>query len=217
MDYRKGSHTVYHLEYHLGWVTKYRYHVLTGEVQLRVRELIRQICQQHEVTILKGPVSKDPIHLLISAPPHHAVSDLVQKLKGRSSRELPQEFPHLRKRYWGQHIWVRGYFGATVGQVTDEMIRDDIEHHMSESPDEKFTVDPDSFSPLQRMCAWTLVSSLAFQAAIRNLPPSGDSGLVKINARVNNNEYFLGKMRLLHNFYEEIVYGNVFSFLLFGL
>jgi len=142
MDYRKGSHTVYNIEYHLVWVTKYRYQILIGEVQLRVREIIRQICQQHDLTILKGHVSKDHLHLLVSAPPHHAVSYLVQKLKGRSSRMLQQEFPHLRKRYWGQHIWARGYFCATVGQVTDEMIKQYIEGHITQSPDEGFTLEP---------------------------------------------------------------------------
>ena len=142
MDYRKGSHTGYNIEYHLVWVTKYRYQILIGEVQLRVREIIRQICQQHDLTILKGHVSKDHLHLLVSAPPHHAVSYLVQKLKGRSSRMLQQEFPHLRKRYWGQHIWARGYFCATVGQVTDEMIKQYIEGHITQSPDEGFTLEP---------------------------------------------------------------------------
>jgi len=67
----------------------------------------------------------------------------MQKVKGKSSRMLQQEFPHLRKRYWGQHIWVRGYFCATVGQVSDEMIRDYIEGHVEKLPDDKFTLDPD--------------------------------------------------------------------------
>jgi putative transposase len=142
MDYRTGSHTVYNIEYHLVWVTKYRYHVLTGDVQLRVRELIRQICQQHDLNILKGHVSKDHIHILVSAPPHHAVSYIMQKLKGRSSRLIQQEFPHLRKRYWGRHLWARGYFCATVGQVTDEMVKDYIESHVTPSPDDKFTLEP---------------------------------------------------------------------------
>jgi len=53
MEYRKGSHTIYNLQYHLVWVTKYRYHVLTGEVKLRVREIIRQICMRHELYIQK--------------------------------------------------------------------------------------------------------------------------------------------------------------------
>lgn len=142
MDYRKGSHTVYNIEYHLVWVTKYRYHILTGDIQIRARELIRQICQAHDLNILKGHVSKDHIHLLVSAPPHHAVSYLMQKLKGRSSRLLQQEFPHLRKRYWGQHLWARGYFCATVGQVTDEMIKNYIESHLPQSPDDQFTLEP---------------------------------------------------------------------------
>ena len=67
----------------------------------------------------------------------------MQKIKGRSSRMLQQEFPHLKKRYWGQHIWARGYFCTTVGQVTDQRIRDYIEGHVGKSPDDSFTVDED--------------------------------------------------------------------------
>ena len=65
----------------------------------------------------------------------------MQKIKGRSSRVLQQEFPHLRKRYWGQNIWARGYFCGTVGQVMDQMIRDYIEGHVEKSPDDAFTLD----------------------------------------------------------------------------
>ena len=125
------------------WVTKYRYHVLAGEVKLRVREIIRQICQQHDLLIEQGHVSKDHVHILVSAPTHMSASQIMQKIKGRSSRMLQQEFPHLKKRYWGQHIWARGYFCTTVGQVTDQMIRDYIEGHVGKSPDDSFTVDED--------------------------------------------------------------------------
>ncbi len=103
-------------------MTKYRYHVLVGDVKYRVRELVRQICAHHEVTIVKGHVSHDHVHILVMSPPQHAPSYLMQKVKGRTSRVLQQEFPHLRTRYWGQHLWARGYFGATVGQVNAEMI-----------------------------------------------------------------------------------------------
>ncbi len=143
MEYRKGSHTVYNIQYHFVWVTKYRYHVLEGEVKLRVREIIRQICQQHDLLIEQGHVSKDHVHILVSAPTHMSASQIMQKIKGRSSRMLQQEFPHLKKRYWGQHIWARGYFCTTVGQVTDQMIRDYIEGHVGKSPDDSFTVDED--------------------------------------------------------------------------
>ncbi len=143
MEYRKGSHTVYNLEYHFVWVTKYRYHVLTGDIKVRVRELIRQVCQQHDINILKGHVSKDHVHILVSSPPHLSVSQMMQKIKGRSSYKIQQEYPQLRKRYWGQHIWARGYFAVTVGQMTDEMVRNYIEGHIEKSPDETFTIGPD--------------------------------------------------------------------------
>ena len=81
------------------------------------------------------------IHILVSAPRHLSESQIMQKIKGRSSRMLQQEFPHLKKRYWGQHIWARGYFCTTVGQVADEMIRDYIADHVGKSPDDSFTVD----------------------------------------------------------------------------
>ena len=143
MEYRRGSHSVYNIEYHFVWITKYRYQVLEGELKTRTREIVRQICLEHELKILKGHVSKDHVHLLLSTPPHLAPSQIMQKIKGRSSRLIQQEFPHLKKRYWGQHIWARGYFCATVGQVTEELIRQYIEGHVDKTPDENFTLDTD--------------------------------------------------------------------------
>ncbi len=114
-----------------------------GELKTRRHKIARQICPRHELNILKGHVSKDHARLLVSSPPRLAPSQLTRKIKGRSSRLLQREFPHLKKRYWGQHIWARGYFRATVGQVTDEMIRQYIEGHVDKSPDENFTLDTD--------------------------------------------------------------------------
>jgi len=79
MEYRHGSQTKYKIEYHFVWVTKYRYQVLSGEVGLRVRELVRQICEHLEVEIVRGVVSKDHVHLLVSAPPHLSPSNIMQK------------------------------------------------------------------------------------------------------------------------------------------
>lgn len=78
MDYRYGSHTVFQIEYHLVWVTKYRYKVLTGEVGLRVRELVKQTCEAFEIRIVKGVVSADHVHILVSAPPEMAPSEHAQ-------------------------------------------------------------------------------------------------------------------------------------------
>jgi putative transposase len=138
---RRGSHTVYNIQYHFVWVTKYRYPVLRGEVSERVRELIRQSCMSREIRILKGHVAKDHIHLLLSCPPSLSPSKVMQYLKGRSSRMLQQEFSHLRKRYWGQHLWARGYFCSTTGEITTAQIQEYIEKHDEEEPPEQFTIN----------------------------------------------------------------------------
>ena len=89
-NYRRGSHTLFDIRIHLLWVTKYRYPVLTKKLGHRVRELIRQICEAHEVNILSGVVSTDHVHLYVSIPPQLAPSKLVMKLKGRTSRKIQQ-------------------------------------------------------------------------------------------------------------------------------
>ncbi|MFC0015518.1 MULTISPECIES: IS200/IS605 family transposase [Allobacillus] len=139
--YRKSSHTVYDIKYHVIWVTKYRYHVLRGDVAHRARELIRQGCEARNITILQGSVGKDHIHLLLSCPPSIAPSKIMQYLKGRSSRLLQEEFPSLKKRYWGQHLWARGYFCATVGNVTEEIIRNYIANQSTEPGGDIFRID----------------------------------------------------------------------------
>ena len=94
---RHSGHTVTRLTAHLIWATKYRYHVLKGDVQLRCRELLIQICDAEDVRILKGVVSKDHVHMHIEYPPSKALSDLVKRCKGRTSRILQQEYPELHK------------------------------------------------------------------------------------------------------------------------
>ena len=141
MEYKYGSHTVFNIEYHFVWVTKYRYKVLRGDVGQRVRDLIRQTCEMFEIRIKKGVVSKDHIHIFVSAPPSIAPSEIMRRVKGRTSSKLFAEFPALKKRYWGRHFWARGYFCATSGQVTDEMIQTYLEHHFEPKKDDDFKVD----------------------------------------------------------------------------
>ena len=136
---RKGAHTQYDIQLQLVWTTKYRYKILEGKIAERMRELIRQGCEVRGVKIIKGSVSKNHIHILVSIPPSISVSKLMQYLKGRSSKLLQDEFPELKKRYWGQHIWATGYFIRTVGQVTNEMIKEYVENQKS-SVDEVFKI-----------------------------------------------------------------------------
>lgn len=126
---RRVGHTVTRFTAHLVWVTKYRYPVLIGDIQTRCRELIIQICDAEDVQILKGVVSKDHIHMHIEYPSKLSISQLVKRLKGRTSRTLQQEYPSLRKRYWGRHFLAIGYGGWSTGNITDEMVQAYLEHH----------------------------------------------------------------------------------------
>ena len=84
---------------------------------------MRETCEAFEIRIVKGVVSKDPVHILVSCPSNMAPSENMRRIKGRTSSKLFEEFPHLRKRYWGWHFWARGYFCATVGKMMEEMIK----------------------------------------------------------------------------------------------
>ena len=141
MEYRYGSHTVFNIEYHFVWVTKYRYKVMIEEVAHRVRELVRQTCESFEIQIIKGVVSKDHVHIFVSAPPTMAPSEIMRRIKGRTSSKLFADYPHLRKKFWGRHFWARGYFCASSGNVTDEMIKTYLEHHFEPKKDDDFRTE----------------------------------------------------------------------------
>ncbi len=142
-NYRTGADTRFDIKYHLVWTTKYRKEVLTGAVGLRLRELIREVCRTNELEILRGHMSKDHVHLLVSAPPNMSASKIMQYLKGKSSRKLLMEFRHLNRAFWGRHLWARGFFVATSGNVTDEVIEEYIRLQGREPPvdDEAFRVE----------------------------------------------------------------------------
>ncbi len=127
------GHTVSRLTAHIVWVTKYRYHVLKGDVQIRCRDLIKQICDSEDVKILKGVISKDHVHMHIEYPPSKNISNLVKRLKGRTSRRIQEEFPAMKKRYWGKHFWAIGYGVWSTGNITDEMVQEYLEHHRNSS------------------------------------------------------------------------------------
>ncbi len=132
--YRTSSHSRFDIKYHFVWVTKYRKPVLTGEVGLRLRELVREVCRTNEIEILQGAVSQDHVHVLLSCPPNLSPSKIMQYIKGKSSRKLMMEFKHIQKQYWGRHFWARGYFVATSGNVTDEVIMEYIRQQEGNEP-----------------------------------------------------------------------------------
>jgi len=125
--YRKGAHTVYQCHYHFVFIPKYRKPVLAGGIGYRLRDVVREICKALEIEIIKGHVRPDHVHLLLSVPPHLAPSKVMQAIKGKSSHKLMREYRSLNKAFWGRHMWARGYFVATSGNVTDEVIAKYIE------------------------------------------------------------------------------------------
>ena len=113
-----------------------------GQVGLRLRELVREICRTNDIEILQGHVAAEHVHILVSAPPNMSASKMMQYVKGKTSRKLMMEFRHLNKTFWGRHMWARGFFVATSGNVTDEVIQEYI-RLQGEEPmidDEKFKV-----------------------------------------------------------------------------
>jgi putative transposase len=134
-DYRHGSHTTFSIHLHVVWITKSRHKGWRGEVAERVRAIVRDECQKARVAILPGPISPDPVHGLLAIPPHVTSRRLSQRMKGTSSYRLLAEFPHLRKRFGGRHVWARGSFCRRSGNVTDEVIQAYIAQQWHDSDD----------------------------------------------------------------------------------
>ena len=142
--YQLGAHTKSDLKVHLIWIPKYRKRLLTGQVAIRARDILRQIALEHELDIITGKVATDHVHMFISYRPTQDISKIVQWLKGISSRILLSEFAHLRKQCWGKHLWARGYLAVSSGNITDEMIQEYIQEQEGEpmTDDSRFQIDP---------------------------------------------------------------------------
>ncbi len=131
-EYSTGAHTTFHNRYHVVWIMKYRFKVPTPAMRLRIRDITRQICAQLGVKIIKGALSSDHVHMFVEIPPKVSVSDYMHRIKGCTSRKIQQEFPELRKRYWGRRFWARGYFCTTSGNVTNEITLNYIANHLGQ-------------------------------------------------------------------------------------
>lgn len=139
-NYRTTSHTKYDLKAHLVWITKYRKRILKNEIVISARDMIRKICQDNEVQIIKGHLAPDHVHLFISYPPHLSISKIMQYIKGTTSRKMMMQFPEIRRAFWGKHFWARGYFVVSSGNITDETIIEYIDQQGRQELEK-----PDSF------------------------------------------------------------------------
>jgi putative transposase len=118
-----GRGYVYSLQYHLVWCIKYRRKVLVNEIEKSLKEILIELCKDHEITIGEMEIDKDHIHMLISLKPQHYIPTVVKTLKGQSARRLFKLYPEIKRFLWGGHLWNPSYFIATVSENTEEQVR----------------------------------------------------------------------------------------------
>ena len=132
--FNKLAHAVYDCKYHLVWCPKYRFRILTGEVGMSARDIIKQLCEWKKIEILEGNVQRDHIHLVLSIPPKYSVSEMIGFLKGKSAIKMFDRYLDLKKRYWGRHFWAKGYCVSTVG-LDEEQIRKYVRWQLKKDKD----------------------------------------------------------------------------------
>jgi len=130
--YKKLSHVIYKCDYHIVWVPKYRYRILTGGVKELIERDIRMLCEWKGCEILEMNVQIDHVHMVVSIPPKVSVSEFMGIMKGKLAIKIFKSYPDLKKKpYWGNHFWARGYFVNTVG-LDEEMIRKYVKYQEEE-------------------------------------------------------------------------------------
>ena len=121
--FRKLSHTIWHCQYHVVWVPKYRYRVLHGEIARDVEAGIRGYSERQGGEVVEVSVQVDHVHLQVLVPPKVSISNFVGTIKGRTAIRILNRHKELkRKPYWGNHFWARGYCVDTVG-LDEEKVR----------------------------------------------------------------------------------------------
>jgi putative transposase len=120
MDYQHERHNIHLVVYHMIWCPKRRRKVLVGPVRDRLEQIIREVVAEHGWTILELAIQPDHVHLFVRSDPYTAPSDIARLIKGRSSRVLREEFPHLLKL---PSLWTHSFFVSTAGNVSAEIIK----------------------------------------------------------------------------------------------
>ena len=121
-----NNNVVYRCAYHVVWCPKYRRPVISGDVDVRLKEIIREVCAERGSEIVELETTPDHVHLLVECDPQYGIHRLVKQIKGRSSRLLRQEFPQLKTRI--PTLWTNSYFVATVGGATLEVVNRYVEN-----------------------------------------------------------------------------------------
>lgn len=132
MEYKNNKNIIYSCKYHVVWCPKYRSKVLVGDVEVRLKALVFKISNELKSEVIEVETDTDHIHILVEVDPQFGINNFVRKLKGKTSRILRDEFPHLRQRL--PTLWTNSYFVSTVGGAPLEVIKQYIQNQqISES------------------------------------------------------------------------------------
>ena len=139
--FSKLSHVIWHCQYHIVWVPKYCYRILTDKVAFEVSKSIRIYAERLGCELVELNVQPDHVHLLVKVPPKISISKLMGTVKGRTALQIFRQFPYLKQKpYWGNHFWAKGYCVDTVG-VDAEMIRKYVKYQ--EANEKQLEIDFD--------------------------------------------------------------------------
>jgi putative transposase len=135
--YKKLSHAIYYCKYHIVWVPKYGYRVLSGAIRESLERDIRGISEWLGCDVEELNVQEDHVHVVVSIPPKVSISEYMGTVKGKTAIKLFKSYPAMRvKPYWGNHFWARGYFVSTVG-IDEETIRKYVKYQEKEEKREE--------------------------------------------------------------------------------
>ena len=132
MDSKSLSHTKWKCQYHIVFIPKYRQKKLFGRVRADLKDILKQLCLYKKVEIVEGAICSDHVHLCVCIPPKLSVSDFMGYLKGKSALMLYDKHPELESK-WNKSLWARGYYVATVGNITEDAIKQYIAEQSDES------------------------------------------------------------------------------------
>jgi putative transposase len=135
MEITKGRGYVYSLRYHIVFCTKYRHKIITGSFETWLKEAFENIAESNGFKIVTMEVMPDHVHLLVDCTPQHYIPNIIKALKGNSARFAFKEFPGIKTKLWGGHLWNPSYFVCSISDVTEQVIINYINSQKEGEPD----------------------------------------------------------------------------------
>lgn len=134
LKYWSGAHTRHRLLYHLVWIPKHRKRILKGKIAIRLQNLFYEASKIRRWWIEELKILEDHVRMLIQIHPNETIAEVVQSLKGGTSKVLRKEFPEIQEFLWGDNFWADGYFAETIGNLDYETVKNYIRENTENMP-----------------------------------------------------------------------------------